>query len=272
MESLRGSIMVAGVVGGFHNDVVDYLTRFKNDNGVILPKTIIELNNFVNWHYRVGLRNNNNVNHIVKVCGLYVGQSLNGYRQCLWHTATNKMTNISNTTNLTYSASTGLKINANNNNGFTLNYNVSNVNLNNVSIGVYDKVYSPAEEYFGFESSATNRLLLHHPWSDNTTYYDNGSYLNNRVQANLSTVPGLTIGRRSGTSQSIVFNGVINATGTSTVSVSVSGEMTLTSREGYVGTGNKDKFIGGFFIGEHIANALLVNHYTAWKNLQDSTV
>lgn len=263
-------VALAAVAATRHNDTRDYLHRLAVDSGSLSPAVQIELNEFVKWHYKAGLRDNTGVNHAIKLCGVLISTSVNGYLNCLWHTSTSKKILLNSGTTPTYSQNLGLAIDPSLQK-ISLDFNSSSLTTNSYSLGIYNLVYAPTEDYFGGQNPANpagKRLQIHYPWSDGKIYFDSGNATTGRVSQTHPRSPGLTMGVADNLLYA-VHNGSVLATKTKPSEPNPDIDFLLQGTD-EINPPSRPRKLGGFLVGDGINSGLLSNLYTAWNKLQKS--
>jgi hypothetical protein len=258
---------VSAVAATQHNDTRDYLQRLVVDSGSLASGVQIELNEFVKWHYKAGIRANTGTNHTIKLCGVFISTNINGYLNCLWHTSTTKKMLLNSGTVPTYSQNLGLAIDPTLQK-ISLDFNSSNLSSNNYSLGIYNLVYTPTEDYFGGQDAANflTRLQIHYPWSNGSVYFDSGNETSGRVFASHPGTPGLTMGVAD-SQLYITHNGSVLATKTKP-SLSNPNVNFLLQGTDEVNPPSRPRKIGGFLVGNNISSSLMADLYSAWNRLQ----
>lgn len=265
-------MVISAVAAQQHNDTRDYLQRILNDSGSVARNVQIELNEFVKWHYTNGLRDNTGVNHGVRYCSLFITNALAGYLQCLWHVTTQKTNTLVGNTP-TYALTTGISLDSDVS-YLNTNFNTNNLPnpINNVAIGLWLTTYVTATDSFSNTQSASNRITMHSPWTDNTIYFDAGNESTSRINYTIpvgSRTKAFYVGTKESTTQQIIING--NSVLSQTRSL-----VTLTSFSNFSFPLNNSpntpaRQTGGFFVSaKAIPSSLFSAHYTVWQRLQQS--
>lgn len=256
---------VSAVAAFPHNDTRDYLRRLAIDSGSVASGVQLELNEFVKWHYKSGLRDNSGANHKIKLCGVFISVDINGYLNCLWHTSANKKMLLNSGTAPTYSQNLGLEIDPSLQK-ISLDFNSSSLSANNYSLGIYNLVYVPTEDYFGGQNSTNPRLQIHYPWSDGNIYFDAGNFTTGRVFFTHPATAGLTVGVAD-SQLYLSHNGSILTTKIKSTVSNPNINFVLQGTD-EASPPSRPRKIGGFLVGNNISSSLMTNLYTAWNRLQ----
>lgn len=276
--------MVAGIVGQVHHDTARFLNITKSESGAILAATQIELDEFVKWHYKSGLRSPNGQNHIIQSCQLFLTTGSAGVNNKLWYRSGEQSfssivdTNSTTAPNVTYTQSGGLNVTGKQ---AYLNsvFNCSDLSTNDCSLCLYNLTANANTDLIGDGASTSSRLLIHPQYgtlgstTQLTSYFDVGNNsATGRISGSISgNCQGLWVGSKSGSTQ--VLRNKTNQIARSTI-MATTGQTFPASPILIMSAGPADtpgaKSIGGFAIGKAISESLMTDLNTAWRKLQTS--
>ena len=259
-----------------HKDQISYVVRVFSVGGSIKVDSQVALSRFIRYHYSVGLRDPQNINHLIMHCSVYPTVGKTGSNQNLWF-INNVLTHFPGSDNFySYTEDRGVTLLSNARIDTDVAPNV--LSTNDLSIGYFCTRINEFTGYLGAVSGTfPNDLRVYsHPQFTNTRgiYFDVGLEGTRRTFGTLSNIAGdknnkgLIICNKIGVNGKIFNKNGTRATASNLVATPSTPNVFM---EHYSGGQITDRLdIGGYWYGRNIDDSFLDRLVTEWNILQTS--
>jgi hypothetical protein len=254
--------MLTAVIG-LHPETISYLSRVSAN--VPSRAAVIAIDEFVRFCYKEGLRSaSGGTNHIIQSCYIAASTTL----AKLWFRSgeSNALTTLGTPT---YGITTGVAATAGTNEVRTHNGNL--LSITDCSIFFHNLTEGGNRDFFGVQTDATSRIIIHPRWiDDNNLYFDCGNSSTGRIAvANGTDSRGLIIGVKSNTIQAVYQRGVQLVQTTTAPTTGLTFPATAIAAMGRTSPDvTTVRNIGGFGTGRAIPASAIAGFTSAWNAIQ----